>query len=388
MKLLNKAAWKALLITKGKKKERKKTVNELNPDEISNVLAISSTAIGDTLLSTPAVRAIRCILPNASIDFMVREKFSVLFENNPDIRTIIPYYGGYKRLFSLLNRIKSGNYDLCLVFHDSDPCPVQAAYLARIPFIARIGLKDETVAPFLNMRVPYRDEAHAIEQRLDVLRTLFKVKLDSPRDKRMVLPVAVEEAETFWDDLLNGLGCNYAKNKRIGFQISASKPYCVWPKGHFSELGKRLLADSEDVNIILFGGPGDEKTGKEIAEGMTTDPGQKPRIINLAGRLPLKKLPAALRGLDLFITNDTGPFHVAVALKTHTISLFVPSTVRHTGPYQDLEIHKVIRKPKPCSPCIQKYCNDPNCMSIISVEEVYQATKTSLSQRAFLEVKT
>ncbi len=385
MKLLNKAAWKVFLVTRGKEKEKRIPVNELNPDEISNVLAVSSTAIGDTLFSTPAVRAIRCILPNASIDFMVRKKFSELFKNNPDIRAIIPYYGGYKRLLSLLNRIKSGNYDLCLVFHDSDPCPVQAAYLAGIPFIARIGLKDETVAPFLNVRVPYRDEAHAIEQRLDVLRTLFKVKLDSLWDKQMVMSVAVEEAKTFWDDLLNGMGRNYAKNKRIGFQISASRPYKAWPQGHFSELGKRLLADSEDVNIILFGGPRDKKIGKEIAEGITTDSGQKPRIIKLAGRLPLKKLPAALRGLDLFITNDTGPFHIAVALKTPTISLFVPSTVRHTGPYQDLEIHKVIRKPKPCSPCIQKYCNDPNCMSIISVEEVYQAVKISLSQRPFLE---
>jgi len=383
MKLLNKAAWKAVLITKGKKKERKKTVNELNPDKISNVLAVSSTAIGDALLSTPAVRATRRILPNASIDYMVREKFSVLFENNPDIRVIIPYYRKYKRLFSLLNRIRSGSYDLCLVFHDSDPCPVQAAYLARIPFIARIGRKDETVAPFLNVRIPYRDEAHVIEQRLDVLRTLFKVKLDSPQDKQMVLPVAVEEAETFWDDLLNGLGCNYAKNKRIGFQISASRPFKAWPQGHFLELGKRLLADSEDVNIILFGGPGDEKIGKKIAEGITTVSNQKPRVINLAGRLPLKKLPAAIKGLDLFITNDTGPFHIAVALKIPTISLFVPTPVRHTGPYQDLEIHKVIRKPKPCSPCLQKYCNDPNCMSLISVEEVYQAVKTSLSQRVF-----
>jgi ADP-heptose:LPS heptosyltransferase len=385
MKLLNKAAWKAVLTTKGKKKERKRSVNELKPEEIRKVLAVSSTAIGDTLLSTPALRATRRILPNASIDFMVREKFSILFENNPDIRAIVPYYGGYKRLFPLLNRIKSGNYDLCLVLHDSDPCPVQAAYIARIPFIARIGFKDETVAPFLNVRVPYRDETHAIEQRLDVLRTLFKVRLDSPGDRRMVLPLAVEETQTFWDDLLKGVGYNYAKNKRIGFQISASRPYKAWPKGHFTELGKRLLADSEGVNIVLFGGPGDEKIGKEIAEGMTTDLGQKPRIINLAGRLPLKKLPAALNGLDLFITNDTGPFHIAVALKTPTISLFVPSIVRHTGPYQDMERHVVIQKPRPCSPCIKKYCNDPNCMSIISVEEVFQAAKTSLSQRAFLE---
>jgi ADP-heptose:LPS heptosyltransferase len=387
MKFLNKIAWKVFLSTKGERRQSRKSVNKLNPNEIRNVLAISSTAIGDTLLSTPAVRTTHRILPNASIDFMVREKFSVLFENNPDIRTIVPYYGGYKRLFSLFKRIKSGNYDLCLVFHDSDPCPVQAAYMARIPFIARIGLKDETVAPFLNVRVPYRDEAHVIEQKLDVLRTLFKVKLDSSRDKQMVLPIAVEEAETFWDDLLNGLERNYAKNIKIGFQISASRPYKAWPQGHFTELGKRLLADSEDFNIILFGGPGDKRTGKKIAERITSDPGQKSRIINLAGRLPLKKLPAALRGLDLFITNDTGPFHIAVALKTPTISLFVPSTVYHTGPYQDLEIHKVIRKPKPCSPCIQKYCNDSNCMSIISIEEVYQAAKTSLSQRVFLKDK-
>ncbi|MDL1959704.1 MAG: glycosyltransferase family 9 protein [Deltaproteobacteria bacterium] len=384
MKLLNKIAWKVFLSTRGKRKESRKSVNKLDPNEIRNVLAISSTAIGDALLSTSAVRATRCILPNASIDYMVREKFSVLFENNPDIRAIVPYYRKYKRLFSLFKRIKSGNYNLCLVFHDSDPCPVQAAYMARIPFIARIGRKDETVAPFLNVRIPYRDEAHVIEQKFDVLRTLFKVKLDSPQDKQMVLPVAVEEAETFWDDLLNGLGCNYAKNKRIGFQISASRPFKAWPQRHFSELGKRLLADLEDVNIILFGGPGDEKIGKKIAKGIATDSGQKPRIINLAGRLPLKKLPAALRGLDLFITNDTGPFHIAVALKIPTISLFVPTPVRHTGPYQDLEIHKVIRKPKPCSPCLQKYCNDPNCMSLISVEEVYQAVKTSLSQRVFL----
>ena len=386
MKFLNKMAWKAILITKEKRKERKRSINELNPDKISNVLAVSSTAIGDTLLSTPALRATRLIFPKASIDFMVRKKFSVLFENNPDVRTIIPYYGRYKRLLSLLNRIKSGNYDLCLVFHDSDPCPVQAAYLAGIPFIARIGFKDETMASFLNVRVQYRDEVHVIEQRLDVLRTLFKVKLDSPLDKRMVLPIMLKETEAFWGDLLNSMGHNYAKNKRIGFQISASRPYKAWPRGHFSELGKILLAYSEDINIILFGGPGDEKVGKEIAEGITTDSGQKSRIINLAGRLPLKKLPAALRGLNLFITNDTGPFHIAVALKTPTISLFVPSTVRHTGPYQDLEIHQVIRKPRPCSPCIQKYCNNSNCMSIISVEEVYQAAKNQFETKGFFEI--
>jgi ADP-heptose:LPS heptosyltransferase len=69
---------------------------------------------------------------------------------------------------------------------------------------------------------------------------------------------------------------------------------------------------------------------------------------------------------------------MAIALKIPTISLFVPSSVRHTGPYQDLEIHRVIKKPRPCNPCIEKYCTNPNCMSLISVKEVFEATKNSL----------
>jgi ADP-heptose:LPS heptosyltransferase len=378
MKTLNQIAWKIKLAAKIKKKAQKRSVNELRSDKITNVLAVSSTAIGDTLLSTPAVRAAHQILKNASIDFMVRDKFSELFENNPDIRRLVPYPGRFKGIFSLLNIIKSINYDLCLVFHDSDPCPVQAAYLADIPFIVRIGFKDESVAPFLNIRVPYRDEVHAIEQRLDVLRTLFNVKLDSPSDIRLVLPASIEESETFWKDLFKDLESHYIKNKRIGFQISASRPYKTWPRRHFLELGKRLLAYSEDINVILFGGPGDKKIGEEIAAGMANRPNHRLRIINLAGRLPLRKLPAALKGLDLFITSDTGPFHMAIALKIPTISLFVPSSVRHTGPYQDLEIHRVIKKPRPCNPCIEKYCTNPNCMSLISVKEVFEATKNSL----------
>ncbi len=382
MKTLTRILWKIRLGLQRIQQRQIRPISQFDPKMVKQILVVSCTAIGDTLLSTPALRATRRLFPQARIDWLVKSRYAVLFTNNPDADVIIPYKGAYRGVFGLANRLKKRFCDLCLVFHDSDSCPVQAAYMAGIPFIARIGFKDETVAPFLNVRVPYRDEAHAIEQRLDVLRTLFKVKLDSTRDKRMVLPLTVEETQAFWDNLLNGLGYNYAKNKRIGFQISASRPYKAWPKGHFTELGKRLLADSEDVNIVLFGGPGDEKIGKEIAEGMTTDLGQKSRIINFVGRLPLKKLPAALNGLDLFITNDTGPFHVAVAVGTPTISLFVPSTVHHTGPYQDTERHVVIQKPRPCSPCLQKYCKKPHCMNIIKVEEVFDQVQIQLSKHA------
>jgi len=118
------------------------------------------------------------------------------------------------------------------------------------------------------------------------------------------------------------------------------------------------------------------KRARQISKDISSDH----RVITLAGHLSLSELPLALKGLDVLVTNDTGPFHVAVALQTPTISLFVPSSVYHAGPYQDLHLHSVIQKPRPCSPCVQKYCAEPDCMASIGVEEVFRRVLAHLEQ--------
>lgn len=381
MKTLNRILWETRLGLQRVQQRQIRPISQFDPKMVKQILVVSCTAIGDTLNSTPALRATRRLFPQARIDWLVKSQYVELFINNPDADDIIPYKGAYRGIFNLANRLKKRSYDLCLVFHDSDPCPIQAAALAEVPFIMRFGLKDITVAEYLSARVPYRDDVHRIEQRLDVLRHLTKVPFDDSQDTRMVLPVNQESVTEYWTKLGQQYDLNSQNRLLIGFQVSASRAYRVWPKDHFITLGKKILESFSESRILIFGGPADARLGKDIKEKIE----RKERILNLAGKLKITELPLALKGLRLLVTNDTGPLHVAVAVKTSTISLFVPSTVLLAGPYQDMERHIVIQKPRPCSPCLQKYCKEPHCMSIISVEEVYQAVKNSLSQEVFLE---
>jgi len=381
MKTLTRILWKIRLGLQRVQQRQIRPINQFDPKMAKQVLVVSCTAIGDTLLSTPALRATRRLFPQARIGWLVKSRYAELFTSNPDADDIILYKGAYRGIFNLANRLKKRSYDLCLVFHDSDPCPIQAAVLAKVPFIMRSGLKDITVAEYLSARVPYRDDAHSIEQRLDVLRYLTKIPFSDPQDTQIVLPVNQESVTEYWDKLGQQYDLNSQNGLLIGFQVSASRVYRAWPKDHFIALGKKILENFSESRILIFGGPADAKLGKDIKEKIE----RKERVLNLAGKLKITELPLALKRLRLLVTNDTGPFHVAVAVRTPTISLFVPSTARHTGPYQDMERHIVIQKPRPCSPCLQKYCKKPHCMSIISVEEVYQAAKTNLSQRVLLE---
>ncbi len=375
MRFINKIIWNRWLAIRRKGTNLPKSLEKFNKSTVNKILVISCTALGDTLLSTPAIHATRKLFPNAHITWLVKKTYKKLFSSNPHVDEIIPYHGAYKKNFKLLREFKKRKFSLCLSLHDSDPCPVQAAWLAEVPFILRSGAKDEKLAPFLSARTPYRDEVHAIEQRLDVLRMIDADIVDSiPDNARMVLPINAAETERFWKQLSKRYHLDLTSNLNIGFQISASRPYRMWPTENFAALAKKIIGSLPCSNIFLLGGPSDHQLGERIVTMADADS----QLINLAGKVHINDLHLAIKGLDLLITNDTGPLHIAVALKTPTIGLFVPSVVRHTGPYQDLDIHTVINKKRPCNPCVRKYCKDPHCMEIITVEEVYNATRPYL----------
>ena len=377
MRFINKIIWNRWLAIRRTGTNLPYRLENFNKSTVKKILIISCTALGDTLLSTPAIHATRKLFPNAHITWLVKRPYKKLFSSNPHVNEIIPYPGAYKKNFKLVREFKKRGFSLCLSFHDSDPCPVQAAWLAGTPFILRSGAKDEKLTPFLSARTPYRDEVHAIEQRLDVLRMIDADIVDSiPDNARMVLPINAAETERFWKQLSKRYHLDLTSHLNIGFQISASRPYRMWPAENFAALAKKIIGSLPCSKIFLLGGPSDHQLGERIVTMADADS----QLINLAGKIHINDLHLAIKGLDLLITNDTGPLHIAVALKTPTIGLFVPSVVRHTGPYQDLDIHTVINKKRPCNPCVRKYCKDPHCMEIITVEEVYNATRPYLER--------
>ncbi len=356
-------------------------LEKFEPSRVKRAIVVSSTAIGDALFAVPGIRALKRILPGVSIDFMLRDKVAGLFEDFALVDEIIPYRGRYRNGLLLVKRLKRKRYDICIVFHDSDSCPVTAASASGIPFIFRIGQKDEKTAHLLSARIPYDNGKHAIDQRLEVLRRIFNKALDSPEDLRMDLPVDHKKVQEFRKRFMEQTcdsGMKEEKRFFIAFQFSASGAYKEWPEENFVRLGAGLIARRGLFNIVLVGGPSDIRKGERIKKNIEAATGRTGRVLNMAGRVSLKDLPVVMRAMDLLVTNDTGPLHVAISVGTMTVSLFVPSNLCGTGPVQDLHLHKVISKPKPCSPCVEKYCRKPYCMGLISPEEVDRAVVSAL----------
>lgn len=343
-----------------------KDLSYLEKDKVRQVLVVSSTALGDTLLSLPAVKATREVLPQARITFLVRKEVFPLVKGLSYVDDWLTYSKGYYNFFTLFRKISRRNFDLALIFHESDLVPTGFSFLAGIPFILRSGLRDQEARPYLSAVVPYREEVHQIEQRLDVLRIL----LQNPEvqfSTRMELPVKEDTLKTVRQKLKEW-GISLEK-PIVGIQIGARRAYTIWPRTKIKEFVRLLLADNPDVEVVLLGSPSEALMGEELLKSLGSQ-----RVKNLCGRIPLYELPALIKNLTLMITHDTGPMHVAFAVGTPTICLFVPSEVKHTGPYQDLHLHTVIRKERPCQPCLRKYCPDPWCMNLISPVEVLSVT--------------
>lgn len=349
---------------------RSSSLKDLHPDRIRNILVVSSTAIGDTLLSTPAFHAVRRRFPRARIIAHFNADNMELFENNPDVDGVIPYYGGYRRFWRTVWRLRQCRFDLALIFHGNEPQATPMAYLSGARFIVK--LPNVSAYRFLlSNRDPVRtweDFAHGVEQRLQVAE-LAGCRGD---DKRMVLPLAVDQEAAVAEFMQSkGIGPSDAA---IGFQVAASTISRMWFAAKFVELGRRVAQEYPDIRVVITGSPQEAAYAREIAAAIGDT------AIVAAGELRLKQVPWLIRRLKLLVTGDTGIMHLAVAVGTPVVALFAAADARRSGPYYDKEMHSVIQKHRTCVPCVGKRCTFQICMDNISVNEVLTAVARTLKR--------
>ncbi|MBI3813912.1 MAG: lipopolysaccharide heptosyltransferase II [Nitrospinae bacterium] len=161
------------------------------------------------------------------------------------------------------------------------------------------------------------------------------------------------------------------KSPVIGMNIGASYGSAKrWMPERFAELGDSIY-DELKGEVILFGSSDDFNIENEIKEKMRHKP------FSLAGKTTLKSLAAWIKRCSLFITNDSGPMHIAAAVGTPIVAIFGSTDPSETSPLSGN--YKIVRKPVDCSPCWKRECpTDHRCMELIKVSDVMGAVKEML----------
>ena len=155
---------------------------------INRILLMTTTAIGDTLFSTPAIRAVKETYPNKEVHVLCHARNQLLLIENPFIDRLLFYQGKRKGIIKLIRELREGHYDLVVILHSNDPEAVPLAWATQAPHI--IGPGTSRFADFLSDKIRCTDESrHAIERRLDYVRIIGADTVNKKMD--LFLPVAI-----------------------------------------------------------------------------------------------------------------------------------------------------------------------------------------------------
>ncbi len=325
----------------------------IDKKKISSVLVRAPGWIGDSVISMPVVRTIRENFPKAFITVSVKDRVKELWDGFIYADEVV------SDSEQKLNGRRG--YDLGVIFPNS----FSSAYrMLRAGVKNRAGYSTEMRGLLITHRVPKRGKfrsIHLIEEYFDILRHLG-LKIHS---KALFFKVPAKASNKI-DRLISEQGCNDGR-PIIGICPGASFGKAkAWPPERYSEVVKFLTA-KYGARIALFAGKGETACAKIILQGL-----KKSDILSAGGELTITESAALIERCSLFISNDTGPMHIAAALNVPVIGIFGSTNPVWTGPLGSKS--RVLYKKTECSPCFQRVCprkrNKYECLLNINAEDV------------------
>ncbi len=343
--------------------------------QIKRILIRCPNWIGDVMLSIPSISLVREAFPSAHISILIKSNLSPLLEGNPDIHEIISFEPDLMSVIEKLKfyrGLKEKNFDLAILLTNSFGSAL-FIYLAGIK--ERIGYNKDMRGIFLTEKIPMPSRKsprmHQADFYLTLIEAISRGKGQGARGKERLffcIPEDVQNSvDKFWDE--KGLS---GKAPIIGMNIGASYGSAKrWMPERFAELADRIYSELKG-EVILFGGSGDFSIEAEIKGRM------KNKALSMVGKTTLKSLTMMIKRCHLFITNDSGPMHIAAAVGTPIVAIFGSTDPSETSPLCDK--YKIVSKPVDCSPCWKRECpTNHKCMELIKVSDVMDAVKEMFS---------
>ena len=344
------------------------------------ILIVKLSAIGDVVHMLPVLESIHRCYPDADIDWVVERDAANLIESHPLLRKVIisdrkhwqktlfnfaTFTKTIKEITSFVRTIRSEKYDVILDMQGLMKSGIITG-LARGGRKLGLGESREGAGFFLTEKptsINFND--HAIDRYMSIFKLLecHSVSYEGR------VPVT-EEDQNYILKMFSEL--NLGSRPIVAINPMAKWQSKLWYSERFITVADRLISEF-NCDVVFTGGKEDKLYVDKIINGMTH------QAINIAGRISLRKLAFLYTKINILITTDTGPMHIAAAMKCPVIALFGPTAPWRTGPYG--AGHISLRSEIHCSPCYKRTCDSMLCMSDITAEKVIEAVIPKLFKK-------
>ncbi|MFC1454916.1 glycosyltransferase family 9 protein [Candidatus Undinarchaeota archaeon] len=337
------------------------------PKDVKGILAIKLWAIGESILTLPSLKKLKEKYPNAKISVLCSSNNSSVYENQEFIDELIILNPSSPSSFvQTIFRVRKGKFDVAF---DLEPFLNFSALIAYISKAYKIGfdVDSQKRSRLYDGRIKYNDKVHVTKVYSDLLKPLG---ITFAPKELLSLPFTEREERNVRKMLKK---CKISKKDFIVGMHPGSGPSAVyrrWPEERFAELAD-ALASKLDAKIVFTGSPSEGQIVEKIRGLM------KSQSFDFSGKFSIRDFFSLVGHFDVFVSNDTGPMHIAAAQGVPTVGLFGPNTPVRFGPFNKRSV-SIYKGTKPVINVhlgqIPNECDDDS-MKKIKVSEVFNAVK-------------
>jgi ADP-heptose:LPS heptosyltransferase len=352
------------------------------------VLLIRLRLIGDVVLSTPVIRALRRAFPDATLTYLVERDAAAVVAGNRDLDRIlvVERTRGLRRVLDdakLAWQLRRDRYDVVIDMHGGP----RSSWLALATGAAqRIGYDMPGRQWMYTRTIPRARELrprHSVLNQWDLLEGIegWPGEAADPARDAVAMPVD-PEADRRIVARLRSAGVAPG-HQLIVLHVSASNPFRRWPEPAFAEVVANLVSPSPGRRVILSSGPSDRRAADRIvaAARALLPEAARSQVIDF-GEFDLAELRALVERSVLFIGGDTGPLHVAATTATPIVAIYGPTLPARSTPWRSPSIpsESIETAGLPCRPCDQRVCapGDYRCLTAIKPADVVLAAERML----------
>jgi heptosyltransferase-2 len=318
-------------------------------------LIILPNWLGDAIMATPAIEDLSDYYGDIEFTFIGSYVSIEALKHHPKCTRFIvdETKKAPSRLMATYKLAKSvNNHDIAVTFRDQIHSTLLLYFSGIKQCIAR---KSWHSSMFLSNAIKLPRDIHLVKQYQMLSRLLTK----NFEDRKLSLHVKPYRYEK--PTIGINAGATYGSAKR-------------WDSNKFAQVAAHF---SESFNILIFGGPNEVEVGKEIENELISL--HVTNFTNLAGKTSIYELCSHIAALDIFVTNDSGPMHIAAAYGVTTVAIFGPTRVHETSQWMN-EKSVIVKKEIECAPCMKRECplKHHECMNLITPQNVIEAVNTLL----------